>query len=334
MAEAVAGGGGRAGEPTVLRVGTRGSVLARTQTGWVVARLQERWPGLAVEVRIIKTKGDAVQDRPLAEVGGKGLFVKEIEDALLAGQVDLAVHSAKDVPAEVPAGLAVVACPPREDPRDVLISRDGRPLAELPRGARVGTSSLRRQSLLRRLRPDLELVPLRGNVDTRLRRLAAGELDAVVLAAAGLVRLGLLDRVTQYLDPRVFVPAVAQGILALEGRAADEATVRLARGLHDEDAALALAAERGFLARVEGGCQVPMGAYCRREGGEWVLDAFLASPDGSRFAATRRTIGVEGGEEAAGDAGREAAEALLAELGVATAAELVPGGSQGGWRVR
>ncbi len=342
----------------LLRVGTRGSTLARTQTDWVVGRLRDRWPGLEVEVHVIRTRGDAIQDRPLAEVGGKGLFVKEIEDALLAGRVDLAVHSAKDVPAELPAGLTLLACPPREDPRDVLVARDGLALEELPPGARVGTSSLRRQSLLRRARPDLVVVPLRGNVDTRLRKVAAGELDAVVLAAAGLARLGLLGRVTQYLEPRTFIPAVAQGILALEGRAADGGTARLALGVHDGETALALTAERAFLERVAGGCQVPMGAHCRREGERLVLDAFLASPDGGRFAATRRSLPAaagggsagggavapaEGGVgpadgpavwEAAAALGREAAEELLAELGVGTAADLVPGGFQGGWRVR
>lgn len=271
----------------LLRVGTRGSALARAQTGQVIARLKELWPGLEVEMVVITTKGDLTLDTPLHQVGGKGLFVKEIEEALLTGEIDLAVHSAKDVPAELPAGLALVAHPRRADPRDALIAREGWRLEDLPRGARVGSSSLRRVFQLRHLRPDLQVEPLRGNVDTRLRRLAEGRFDAIVLAAAGLGRLGLADRVTEYLDPEVFIPAVGQGALALEARADDARTRELAAAIDDEETALALEAERAFLARIEGGCQVPAGAHGRITGGRLVLSGFLASPEGDFYARGR-----------------------------------------------
>ncbi len=294
----------------VLRVGTRGSALARAQTGQVIARLKEQWPGLEVEMVVITTKGDLTLDTPLHQVGGKGLFVKEIEEALLAGEIDLAVHSAKDVPAELPAGLGLVAHPRRADPRDALISREGLALERLPRGARVGSSSLRRVFQLRHLRPDLQVEPLRGNVDTRLRRLEEGRFDAIVLAAAGLGRLGLADRVTEYLDPEVFIPAVGQGALALEARCDDARTRELAAAIDDEETALALAAERAFLAGIEGGCQVPAGAHARLMGDRLVLSGFLASPDGAFFARDR----VEGpsGREEAVRLGNALAERLLA----------------------
>lgn len=302
----------------VLRVGSRGSALAVTQARQVLADLERLQPGLRIELVTITTRGDVQTHAPLHEVGGKGLFVKEIEEALLAGEIDLAVHSAKDLPAELPEGLGIIVYPRRADPRDALISRSGLPLMQLPEGARVGTSSLRRVFQLRYLRPDLQIEPLRGNVDTRLRRLAEGRFDAIVVAAAGLERLGLADRVTEFLDPTTFVPAVGQGSLALEARLDDEHTARLVACLHDADTAVALQAERAFLARLEGGCQVPAGAYARLEGGQAIVEGFLASQDGRVFLRDRE-IGPAGRAEAIGVA---LAERLLSRGG----APAVPGG--------
>lgn len=297
-----------------LRVGTRGSALAVAQTRQTVAGLQERWPGLAVEIVTITTRGDVQTQVPLHEVGGKGLFVKEIEEALLFGRIDLAVHSAKDLPSDLPAGLALVAVPARADARDALVSREGRRLADLPEGARVGTSSLRRVFQLRHLRPDLRIEPLRGNVDTRLHRVAEGRFDAIVLAAAGLGRLGLADRITELLDPVAFVPAAGQGALALEARADDSRVRALTAPLNDPATETALRAERAFLAKLEGGCQVPAGAHARLEDGRLVLEGFLASPDGAVFLRDR-----ERGSEAEAEA-----------LGIALAERLLSRGSAGG----
>lgn len=294
-----------------LRVGTRGSALAVTQTRQVIGALLERWPGLRVEMVTITTRGDMTLDVPLHQVGGKGLFVKEIEEALLEERVDLAVHSCKDMPSELPPGLGLAAFPARADARDALISRDGLSLDRLPQGARVGTSSLRRVCQLQRLRPDLRIEPLRGNVDTRLRKLREGRYDAIVLAAAGLGRLGLADLVTEHLDPERFIPAVAQGALALEARSGDRWVRDLAGALNDTETETAVTAERAFLDRVQGGCQVPAGAHARLAGGRLVMDGFLASPDGSFFARDR-VAGVP--EEAAG-LGRELAERLLSRGG-------------------
>lgn len=290
-----------------LRVGTRGSALAVTQTRQVMAALQACWPGLVLEMVTIATKGDLVLDSPLHQVGGKGLFVKEIEEALLANHVDLAVHSAKDLPAEVPPGLAIGCYPRRVDPRDALIARDGLTLDTLPQGARVGTSSLRRVYQLRHLRPDLQVEPLRGNVDTRLRKLSEGQYDAILLAAAGLTRLGLAERVTEFLDPGRFIPAVGQGALALEVRLGDQCSYDVCAALNDVPTATAVIAERAFLARVEGGCQVPAGAYARVEGDHIHLDGFLAGTDGSFYAVDA----VAGRSDAAADLGRTLAERLL-----------------------
>ena len=248
---------------TVLRIGTRGSPLALVQAGQVRARLAAAH-GLAPErigIEIIRTSGDMIRDRPLAEVGGKGLFTKEIEDALLAGRIDLAVHSAKDMPTVLPAGLAIVAVLPREDPRDAFISRKSRTLHELPHGAVVGTASLRRQALVKRLRPDLAVVNFRGNVETRLRKLDAGEVDATLLALAGLKRLGRADAATAILSTDEFLPAVGQGIIALEARADDARTRALLDAINDRDAATALACERAFLAVLDGSCRTPIAGY-------------------------------------------------------------------------
>ncbi|MHC1741508.1 MAG: hydroxymethylbilane synthase [Syntrophobacteraceae bacterium] len=263
-----------------LRIGTRGSLLALTQSGLIKRALEELWPGLQVELKIIKTTGDRIQDVPLAKVGGKGLFVKEIEDALLAEEVDLAVHSMKDVPAELPPGLEIGVVPEREDPRDVLITNRGKGLGDLPEGAVVGSSSLRRAAQVKRLRPDLRVEMLRGNLDTRLKKLENGQYDAIILAAAGLHRMGWRDRITAYFDPSEFVPAIGQGALGLELRTNDETTRRLAGPLHHADTAVAVEAERAFLQTLEGGCQVPIGGHATVSPDEVTFSGLVASVDG------------------------------------------------------
>ncbi len=244
-----------------VRIGTRGSKLALWQAEWVKSRLENLHPRLYVELTVIKTKGDKILDVPLAKVGGKGLFVKEIEEALLERRVDLAVHSMKDMPSEIPAGLCIGAVPQRETPVDALISREGQSLNELPGGARIGTSSLRRSSQLLRIRPDVEIVPLRGNLDTRLRKLDEGQMEAIVLAGAGIRRLGLEARITQLLTPEIMLPAVGQGALCIETRVADDTIAPLVAPLEDTPTRIAVTAERAFLHRLEGGCQVPIAGH-------------------------------------------------------------------------
>ncbi|MFM7737211.1 MAG: hydroxymethylbilane synthase [Alphaproteobacteria bacterium] len=264
-----------------LRLGTRGSALALAQSGAIARRVEAT--GVPVESVVIRTSGDRLVDVSLAKVGGKGLFLKEIEEALAAGEVDFAVHSMKDVPADLPAGFAIAAVPEREDVRDVLVAREplsGDPLASLPRGARVGTGSLRRHALLRSLRPDVEVVAMRGNVDTRLRKLRDGDFDAIVLASAGLRRLGL-DVGAIPLDPTRFLPAPGQGALALEVRAGDDRTAALLAPLHDPGALAACEAERSFLRELGASCQVPVAAHASAAGdGSSRLDGLVASLDG------------------------------------------------------
>lgn len=252
------------------------------QSTHVKESLEALWPGLRVELRIIRTTGDKILDVPLAKVGGKGLFVKEIEDALLAGEVDLAVHSMKDVPAELPGGLSIGAVPLREDPRDVLILHGGKDLSDLPDGARAGTSSLRRRAQLLCLRPDLQIENLRGNLDTRLRKVEEGLYDAVVLAAAGLHRMGWRDRITAYLDTAGFVPAIGQGAIGIEVREDDADVGRFLAPLNHPETALAVEAERSLLRELEGGCQVPIGGHARVLGNELELTGLVASLDGER----------------------------------------------------
>jgi hydroxymethylbilane synthase len=248
----------------------------------LVKELSLYHPELRVEELGVTTSGDRLQNQPLAEVGGKGLFVKEVEEAVLAGRADMAVHSLKDVPAELAPGLVLGCVPQRVDPRDVLVTRDGTKLAELPPGARIGTASLRRRVQLGLLRPDLELTFLRGNVDTRLRRCAEGVVDGVVLARAGLERLGLTERITETLAPSQCLPAVGQGALAVEWRAGDTELAHLFAPLYHADTAIAVAAERGVMLAVGGSCRLPLGAYAVREDGELWLRALLAEPDGTR----------------------------------------------------
>jgi hydroxymethylbilane synthase len=293
----------------MLTIGSRGSQLALWQANWVKARLDEL--GAPSRIEIIRTTGDRITDVPLAKVGGKGLFTKEIEDALLGGRVDLAVHSLKDLPTELPSGLGIAAVPEREDARDVLA---GARLADLPAGARVGTSSLRRVAQFRAVRPDLVIESVRGNLDTRLRKLAEGRYDALVLAAAGLRRMGWQDRIAEYLDPDVMCPAVGQGALAIEAREASEAE-RVCRRLEHAATRAAVDAERAVLRSLGGGCQVPIGAHATLDDGGLRLVAVVAAPDGS-VVVRRRLSGPA--EEA-----RLLGEALGAELLAAGAREIL-----------
>jgi hydroxymethylbilane synthase len=286
---------------------TRRSALALAQCRAFVARLALAHDRLGAKLETtelqVVTTGDRIQDRPLSEVGGKGLFVKEIEEALLEGRADFAVHSIKDVPASLPEGLLIACVPAREDPLDALVAPVGLTLADLPRGARVGTSSLRRMIALKTARPDLVIVPCRGNVDTRLRKLDAGEFDAIVLARAGLVRLGLEGRATEVLPPEVSLPAVGQGALGIECREADAATRALLAPLQDPATATCVAAERGVLAALGGDCKTPMAAYAERLGDRLRLRAFVANPDGSARRDGERDVAWPATEQDARDAG-------------------------------
>ena len=301
----------------MIRIATRRSPLARWQANHVAALLRAREPGLEVRLHEVVTRGDKILDVALSRVGGKGLFVKEIEDALLAGEAEIAVHSMKDLPGVLADGLVVGAVPAREDPRDALCSPRYRTLAALPRGARVGTSSLRRAAQLKALRPDLRIEMVRGNVETRLRK-ASEELDAVVLAFAGLRRLGLAERATQVLDPSEMLPAVAQGALALEARADDAATLARLAALDDPEAHQRVEAERSFLRRLEGGCQVPIAAHAVVAGGRVELRGLVAALDGSRVIRGERSAPVA----EAGALGTALAEELLARGAAEILAEL------------
>jgi hydroxymethylbilane synthase len=260
-----------------LRLGTRGSQLALAQSGQVAAALTAR-TGVPVELVVIRTRGDVVQDRPLREVGGKGLFTKELEEALLAGEVDFAVHSLKDMPIDQPPGLVLGAVPEREDPRDALV---GAALADLPHGATVGTGSLRRTRQLLAIRPDLNLVGLRGNVDTRVRRQREGDFSAVVLACAGLRRLGRNSDIAESLEPEVMVPAVGQGALALQVREGDARVLAWLSALHHPDTAVCVEAERAFLRGVDGGCSVPVAGFAVLEGEQLWLRGVHAPEEGA-----------------------------------------------------
>lgn len=273
--------------PETLRIGSRGSLLALWQAEHVKARLEAQ--GRVVTIRVISTTGDRLLDRRLESVGGKGAFLKEIEEALLAHEVDLAVHSLKDVPTSLPEGLHLCAFLERADPRDALISRSGVGLDGLPSGARVGTTSLRRQAQLRARRPDLHLHDLRGNVDTRLRRLHAGDFDAILLAMAGLTRLGRATEVSEALAPEVLLPAPGQGAIALECRVDDRATAAAAAGLHHVPTAQAVQAERAFLSALGGGCNVPLGAFAEPHAAGLRLRALVAREDGSIVLHGERT---------------------------------------------
>jgi hydroxymethylbilane synthase len=290
-----------------MRIGTRGSELALTQSRHVRALLGGSDADIPLE--IITTSGDRFAEASLSRIGGKGLFTKEIEDALLAGRVDLAVHSLKDLPTENPPGLIVAALLVREDPRDALVSRNGLGLSALPKGARVGTSSLRRRSQILARRPDLVVEELRGNVPTRVKRVEEGRFDAVVIAAAGLRRLGLADRITETIDEEIMLPAPGQGVLGIQTRADDLATIAAVRALHDATAAAEATAERAFLAGLGGGCLVPVGSRGRVTGDTLHLTGFVGHPSG-RPSVRRST---EGPIAAATELGRALAQVALAQ---------------------
>ena len=292
---------------SVLRIGSRGSPLALVQAREVQRRLVAAC-GLAaeqIEIKVIRTTGDAIQDRPLTEAGGKGLFTKEIEEALLAGAIDLAVHSSKDMPTVLPAGLVLTAFLPREDARDAFVSPKAKTLQALPEGATLGTASLRRQAMAKRLRPDLRVTPLRGNVETRLRKIEAGEADATLLAVAGLKRLGLLSAATAVLEIDEFLPAVGQGAIGLETRADDDATRALVAKVNDPDTATALAAERAYLAVLDGSCRTPIAGHARIAGGTVRFRGIIAKPDGSEAYEVAREGRVGDAAALGADAGHE-----------------------------
>ncbi len=291
-----------------LRIGTRGSPLALAQANEVRDRLADAHTALpadAIEIVVISTTGDRVQDRPLAEIGGKGLFTLEIEEGLSSGDIDLAVHSMKDMPTELPRGLDIPCLLPREDPRDVLISHSATGLADLPQGAVIGSASLRRRAQLLHRRPDLEMVNLRGNVQTRLRKVEAGEVDATLLALAGLKRLGLAGRGEIALPPEVMLPAVAQGAIGIECRADDDRILALLAPLNDATTATCVAAERGLLAALDGSCRTPIAGHAVLKGEDLHLRALVLRPDGSEALETERrgsaadaaTLGRDAGQE-------------------------------------
>lgn len=266
-----------------IRIGTRGSALAMWQTNHVSSILKELFPDLEIEINKIKTTGDKILDVALAKIGDKGLFTKEIEQALLEDSVDFAVHSSKDLPTVLPEGLYLAANLERADVRDALISKGGLPLADMPRGAKIGTSSLRRRAQLKHFRPDFALYDLRGNLDTRLAKLDSGELDAVILASAGLDRMGWSERITQRIPTDISLPAVAQGAIGIEIRIGDEATLGIIETLNHQPTYLAIRAERALMRELEGGCQVPIGAHAILDGENISMIAMVANLDGGRL---------------------------------------------------
>lgn len=265
-----------------LTFATRPSALARWQTQHVIQLLQAAWPGLECEEHVIATTGDRIMDRPLPEIGGKGLFTSELENALLAGEVHAAVHSLKDLPVEDSAGIVVAAIPERESAFDVLISREGKTLSNLPEGARVGTCSLRRTAQVLALRPDLNILPLRGNVDTRVRKVLDGEYDAIILAYAGVARLGLQAHITETLPLNVMLPAPGQGALAVQCRADDLETINYLSAIHHPLTSASVNAERAFLAALGGGCSLPVGAFAQENNGQIILTGGVISADGKQ----------------------------------------------------
>lgn len=282
-----------------IRIGTRASDLARWQADFVQRQLETRFPDAKFEQVLIITTGDRVREAPLPTFGGTGVFTKEIENALLSDEIDLAVHSLKDLPTSFADGLMIGAILEREDPRDALLSRSGQPLAELSEGATVATSSLRRQAQLLHARPDLEIVPVRGNVPTRVRKLDDGQFDALVLARAGLVRLGMADRITETLSTATMLPAPGQGAMAVEVRSEDGSIREMVRALHHDDTARCASAERAMLRALHGGCHVPVGALATMNDSLLTLEAVVASPDGKRYIR-RRSAGSTGHPELLG----------------------------------
>jgi len=291
-------------------VGTRGSKLAVTQTNWVIEQLKKNHPSVEFEVKIIKTKGDLIQDVSLDKIGDKGLFVKEIEQQLLSGGIDMAVHSMKDMPSSLPEGLKFASVPKREDPRDVLILKDGyNSLEDLPQGATIGTGSKRRKYQLLNHRPDLNIVSIRGNVDTRIRKIKDENLDGVVLAASGILRVGLEEKISCYLSTDIVVPAPAQGALAIEIRKDNAEVEKVINSLKDEMTEIQVAAERGFLDGVNGSCHIPMGAYCKIEGDKLNLTGLFGDEEGNALIIKS----IKGNIESPRELGYELAKLILKE---------------------
>ena len=290
-----------------IKIGTRGSKLALWQANWVKSALNQKFPHQSIELVIIKTQGDKILDVPLAQVGGKGLFVKEIEQALRDRRVDLAVHSMKDMPAEIPEGLCIGAVPQREIPSDVLISRKGLKLSELKAGNVIGTSSLRRGAQLRHARADIIIRPLRGNLDTRLRKLESEDMDAIVVAAAGVKRLNFEDKITEHLDDEIMLPAVGQGALCIEIRENDPDVSEMISALDHSQTRTIVSGERAFLNRLEGGCQIPIAGHGKIENDRYKLTGLVAEVDGSRLIKDTASGPIEASERI----GIELAERLL-----------------------
>jgi len=292
---------------STIRIGTRGSKLALWQANWVASAIKTKHPGLSTELIIIKTKGDRILDIPLSEIGGKALFISEIEENLINGSIDIAVHSMKDMPAEIPDELCIGAIPERETPMDVLISKNGRRFSELAPGNKIGTGSLRRTALLRHARPDIEVQPIRGNLDTRLRKLETEDLDAVVLAAAGVKRLGLENRISEYLDENIMLPAVGQGALCIETRMDDTEAISKVAHLDHKETRSAVIGERAFLNRLKGSCKVPIAARGKVENSHFTLCGLVASIDGSTLIKDT----LSGPESSSGNMGIKLADRLL-----------------------
>jgi hydroxymethylbilane synthase len=294
-----------------FKIGTRGSKLALTQTNFVAQNLKKLIPDASVEICIIKTSGDIMEDISLLKMGGKGVFVKEIEDALLSGAIDLAVHSMKDVPTEVPAGLEFVAILQREDVRDILASKDNRKIEQMPRGARIGTGSLRRASQLLAVLPDVVIIPLRGNLDTRLKKIETEKLAGVIVAAAGMKRMGLADRITQFLPVEIMLPAVGQGALGLELRTGDDELKKNLAKINHAPTYTEITAERSFLRHLGGGCRLPIAALGKLEGDKLSLEGLVADPQGSSIIRDK----VQGSVFEAEELGKRLAKIILEKGG-------------------
>jgi len=302
-------------------IGTRKSQLAVAQSTLVAEELAEKFPDYKFSLKKMSTKGDRIIDRSLIEIGGKGLFIKEIEIALLNQEIDLAVHSLKDMPGEIANEFELIATPQRANPLDVLISKDDKILEELPQGAKIGTGSLRRKAQLLNYRPDLEIVPIRGNIDTRIKKLYSQDLDAIVLAAAGLERMGWSDKISQYLEPAISLPAVGQGVLVLEVRSNDDSIKELVKGINHHDTYVRVAAERSFLSYLEGSCKIPIAAYAQIEDDELSIEGMVASLDGSRLLRAK----LKGSREEAKELGVKLAQRLVEQGAAEILAEIKEG---------
>jgi len=301
-----------------IRLGTRGSPLALWQANWIKGQLEKMYDDLTVELIQIKTTGDKIQDAPLAKIGGKGLFLKEIEDALLKNKIDIAVHSMKDVPVELPKSLCIASYTKRVDPRDALISKNGIKLEDMPKNAKIGTGSMRRQTQLLNYRPDLEIVPLRGNIDTRIKKLETEGLDGIILAAAGLIRMGWAEQITEFIDTEILLPAIGQGSVGIETRLFDVEILEAVVALDDEDTNYALEAERGFLKVLEGGCQVPIGGYATIHDDQLTIKGLVGDLSGKELIKSEKTGPVEDAQYIGHDLGKEilgmGADRILKEI--------------------